>query len=39
MNRFGKVEEAAAMATWLCSSDCSFSTAATFDLTGGRATY
>ncbi|HSJ01925.1 MAG: SDR family oxidoreductase [Verrucomicrobium sp.] len=39
MNRFGKVEEAAAMAAWLCSSDCSFSTAATFDLTGGRATY
>lgn len=39
MNRFGKVDEAAAMATWLCSSDCSFSTAATFDLTGGRATY
>jgi len=39
MNRFGKVEEAAAMATWLCSSDCSFSTAATLDLTGGRATY
>lgn len=39
MNRFGKVEEAAAMATWLCSADCSFSTAATFDLTGGRATY
>lgn len=39
MGRFGKVEEAAALATWLSSSECSFSTAATFDLTGGRATY
>lgn len=39
MNRFGKVEEAAAMATWLSSAECSFSTGATFDLTGGRATY
>lgn len=39
MGRFGKVEEAAAMAAWLCSSDCSFSTGAVFDLSGGRATY
>ena len=39
MNRFGKVEEAAALAGWLCSADCSFSTGAVFDLSGGRATY
>jgi 3-oxoacyl-[acyl-carrier protein] reductase len=39
MNRFGKVEEAAAMVAWLCSSDCSFSTGGVFDLSGGRATY
>jgi 3-oxoacyl-[acyl-carrier protein] reductase len=39
MNRFGKVEEAAAMAAWLCSEDCSFTTGAVFDLSGGRATY
>ncbi|MSR31823.1 MAG: SDR family oxidoreductase [Gemmataceae bacterium] len=39
MNRFGKKEEAAAMVAWLASEDCSFSTGATFDLSGGRATY
>jgi 2-dehydro-3-deoxy-L-rhamnonate dehydrogenase (NAD+) len=39
MGRFGKVEEAAAMVGWLCSPDCSFSTGAVFDLSGGRATY
>lgn len=39
MNRFGKVEEAAALVGWLCSADCSFSTGAVFDLSGGRATY
>ena len=39
MGRFGKVEEAAAMVAWLCSEDCSFSTGAVFDLSGGRATY
>lgn len=39
MNRFGHREEAAAMAAWLCSEDCSFSTGAVFDLSGGRATY
>jgi 3-oxoacyl-[acyl-carrier protein] reductase len=39
MGRFGKVEEAAAMVAWLSSDDCSFSTAAVFDLSGGRATY
>lgn len=39
MNRFGKVEEAAAMVAWLSSADCSFSTGGVFDLSGGRATY
>jgi 2-dehydro-3-deoxy-L-rhamnonate dehydrogenase (NAD+) len=39
MNRFGKVDEAAALVAWLCSAECSFSTGAVFDLSGGRATY
>ena len=39
MGRFGKREEAAALVAWLCSEDCSFSTGAVFDLSGGRATY
>ncbi len=39
MNRFGKTEEAAALVAWLCSEDCSFTTGAVFDLSGGRATY
>ncbi len=39
MGRFGLTEEAAALVAWLCSSECSFSTGAVFDLSGGRATY
>jgi NAD(P)-dependent dehydrogenase (short-subunit alcohol dehydrogenase family) len=39
MGRFGRVEEAAALVAWLSSEDCSFSTGAVFDLSGGRATY
>ena len=39
MGRFGKVEEIAALVAWLCSEECSFSTGAVFDLSGGRATY
>jgi 3-oxoacyl-[acyl-carrier protein] reductase len=39
MGRFVKVEEIAAMACWLGSEDCSFSTGAVFDISGGRATY
>lgn len=39
MGRFGLKEEAAALVAWLCSPDCSFSTGAVFDLSGGRATY
>ena len=39
MGRFVDVAEIAAMACWLASEDCSFSTGAVFDITGGRATY
>ena len=39
MGRFGTVEEVAAMVGWLCTEDCSFSTGAVFDLSGGRSTY
>jgi len=39
MGRFVEVGEIAAMVAWLASEDCSFSTGAVFDLTGGRATY
>jgi len=39
MGRFGAIEEVAAMAAWLASEDCSFSTGGVFDLSGGRATY
>ncbi|NDP43339.1 MAG: SDR family oxidoreductase, partial [Aromatoleum sp.] len=39
MGRFGRVEEIAAMVGWLASEECSFSTGAVFDLSGGRATY
>src|SRR5438128_338810 len=37
--RFVLVEELAAMAAWLASEDCAFSTGAVFDISGGRATY
>lgn len=37
--RFVKVEEIAAMVAWLVSEENSYTTAATFDLSGGRATY
>jgi NAD(P)-dependent dehydrogenase (short-subunit alcohol dehydrogenase family) len=39
MDRLGDPEEFAAMAHWLASDQVSFSTAAVFDLSGGRATY
>ncbi|MCZ6510458.1 MAG: SDR family NAD(P)-dependent oxidoreductase [Alphaproteobacteria bacterium] len=39
MGRLGLPDEVAAMVTWLCSEECSFSTGAVFDLSGGRATY
>ena len=39
MGRFVDVQEIAALACWLATEDCSFSTGATFDISGGRATY
>jgi 2-dehydro-3-deoxy-L-rhamnonate dehydrogenase (NAD+) len=38
-NRFAQVEEIAALICWLATEDCSFSTGAVFDVSGGRATY
>jgi 3-oxoacyl-[acyl-carrier protein] reductase len=37
--RFVEVEEVAALVAWLASRDCSFTTGAVFDISGGRATY
>ena len=37
--RFVIVEEIAALIAWLCTRECSFSTGAVFDISGGRATY
>ena len=39
MGRFGQPEEIAAMVAWLCTEECSFTTGAVFDLSGGRAVY
>jgi len=39
MGRFGEVEEIASLVAWLCTEECSFSTGAVFDLSGGRAVY
>ena len=39
MNRFVEVDEIAALVAWLASEDCSFSTGAVFDISGGRAVY
>ena len=39
MGRVGKPEEVAALVAWLSSDECSFSTGAVYDLSGGRATY
>lgn len=39
MGRFGLPDEVAALVGWLCTEDCSFSTGAVFDLSGGRSTY
>lgn len=39
MGRFGTPEEVAALVGWLCTEECSFSTGAVFDLSGGRSTY
>ena len=39
MGRFVDVAEIAALVAWLSSDECSFSTGAVFDITGGRSTY
>ncbi len=39
MGRTGEVAEVAALVAWLASEECSFSTGAVFDISGGRATY
>jgi 3-oxoacyl-[acyl-carrier protein] reductase len=39
LGRFGTPEEVAALVAWLCTEECSFSTGAVFDLSGGRSTY
>jgi 3-oxoacyl-[acyl-carrier protein] reductase len=39
MGRFGEPQEIAALVTWLSTQECSFSTGAVFDLSGGRSTY
>lgn len=39
MGRVGQPDEVAALVVWLCSDECSFSTGAVFDISGGRATY
>lgn len=39
MGRLGELGEVAALICWLASEECSFSTAATFDVSGGRTTY
>jgi len=39
IGRFGAIDEVASLVLWLASSECSFSTGAVFDVSGGRATY
>lgn len=39
MGRFGQIDEIANLVMWLLSDECSFSTGAVFDCSGGRATY
>jgi 3-oxoacyl-[acyl-carrier protein] reductase len=39
MGRMGRPEEVAALVAWLASDDCSFSTGAVYDISGGRAVY
>ena len=39
MGRLGQVTEVAALVAWLASEECSFSTGATYDISGGRAVY
>jgi 3-oxoacyl-[acyl-carrier protein] reductase len=39
MGRLGQAKEVAALVAWLASEECTFSTGAAFDISGGRATY
>ena len=39
LGRTGEISEIAALVAWLASEECSFSTGAVFDISGGRATY
>jgi NAD(P)-dependent dehydrogenase (short-subunit alcohol dehydrogenase family) len=39
MGRMGTTDEVAALVAWLASAECSFSTGATYDVSGGRAVY
>jgi 3-oxoacyl-[acyl-carrier protein] reductase len=39
LGRFGAIDEIASLIMWLASEECSFSTGAVFDISGGRATY
>jgi 3-oxoacyl-[acyl-carrier protein] reductase len=39
LGRMGEPEEVAALICWLASDECSFSTGATYDISGGRAVY
>ena len=39
IGRFGEISEVSALVCWLASAECSFSTGAVFDISGGRATY
>jgi len=39
MGRLGEAQELASLVVWLCTAECSFSTAAVFDASGGRTTY
>jgi 3-oxoacyl-[acyl-carrier protein] reductase len=39
VGRIGEIEEVAAMICWMASDECTFTTGATFDISGGRTTY
>ena len=39
IGRTGEIEELASLVAWICSKECSFSTGAGFDISGGRSTY